>query len=345
MQRIGRANRRKSLITTICFYRDETEKALFNVFIQRAREGINDNSHYFFRPSIIVQQLCSYIKQTRLGEINPEQAYNLFTSPKGQPLISKPLYDEIIVYLVNERFFTFSDRWTLKPASLWQKLYEEHAIYSNISTSQTFDLIDDATGRKLGQIRRGTQEGDILLFAGQSRQVVRRLPGKVIVQTQKTKEKAVTLAYGSSYKALSADIAKAVAKELLPESKIDLLSIYPHPEKQNTYLVFHCLGEAGSFVLCELLENNYGVTITQCDWLNLVVEGILPEIIGFSLEQTTQVVSDNWRRLEPLFELGAYNRHLPLDARQTTVATAFNVDKCLAEINELFRNKNINQDS
>lgn len=339
LQRIGRANRRTSLIKTVCFYRNTTELALFKVFVQRARDGVNDEVDYFFRPSVIVQQLCSYIKQTHLGEINPEQAYSLFSSPTGKPLIDKLFYDEIIVYLVNKQIFNFSNNWILKPDKIWQKLYEEHKIYSNISYVKTFEIIDDQTGRKLGQTQRSGDEGDLILFAGKSRRIVKRVPGKIIVQIEETKGDFPNLVYGSSSKTFSRDIAKAVTKELnsIENNVENSLSIYPHPEIKNVYLILHSLGEARGFVLSELLETHYFLTVIECDWASLVVEGELPKKINFSLEQTVQVVSSNWRRLEPLFELGAYNQHLPLSVRQNTLIKAFDIDKALSDINKLFQ--------
>lgn len=329
LQRIGRSNRRKTEITTVCFYRDEIEEALFKVFIKRAKEGVVDYSPYFFRPSVIIQQLCSYIKQTRLGEFNANQAYSLFATPKGEPLIDKALYDEIIVHLIDKNYFLVSETGNLRPSKVWHDLYEERAIYSNISNNQLVDLIDDATGRKLGQVQKGLKEGDTILFSGQKRKVVRKVFGKIVVQTQESIEKTSVFYHHSPYQALSCDIAKAVANELqLVTDKINnFLQIYPSPNQENQYLIVHALGEAYSLILKDLLETDYNLIVEDCDWLSLTLIGTFPSTFNIQASQVKNFIYKRWKQLESLFEFGSYQTQLPTKVRQSSIVSAFNIDK------------------
>ncbi|MEJ7713429.1 MAG: DEAD/DEAH box helicase [Pyrinomonadaceae bacterium] len=105
LQRIGRGNRRTSRTAVVCLYRTAREEALYRIFIRAAVAGEIEAEDYVFRPSVIIQQLCSYIKQTRFGEFDPESAYELFAAPDGTPLLGKSQYESIIEYLIRENFF------------------------------------------------------------------------------------------------------------------------------------------------------------------------------------------------------------------------------------------------
>ena len=134
LQRIGRGNRRTARTSVICCYRTETDWALFRVFLRATQSGdeVTTPQPYFFRASIIVQQLFSYLKQTRLGKIEPDSAFELFSSLSGEPLIAKALYDQIVEHLSLKQCFLAAHNRTLRPGPAWNELYEQRAIYTNL---------------------------------------------------------------------------------------------------------------------------------------------------------------------------------------------------------------------
>ncbi len=183
LQRIGRGNRRTARTAVACFYRDEVERALFQVFLRTSTAGEIERDPYVFRPSVIVQQLFSYIKQTRLGEILPDTAYALFASTSGEPLISKSRYDRIVEHLTAKGYFVMRG-CTLRPGPQWQELYEKRAIYTNLPDSQQIvEVVDEMTGRKLGQVGRGIRPGMTFHFNGRSLSATHLNKRKLLVRS------------------------------------------------------------------------------------------------------------------------------------------------------------------
>jgi ATP-dependent Lhr-like helicase len=344
LQRTGRGNRRTRRTSVICFYRTDIELALFRVFIRAARSGELESSDYFFRPSVVVQQLCSYIKQTRLGEIEPESAYELFAAPDGQPLLARSHYDQIIEHLMLKQYFVPAQGSALKPGPKWQELYEQRAIYTNLSgqTRGLIEVVDDATGRRLGIIEQRAAPGATFLFGGQAQRAARLIRRKVMVQpTEETATGAPH--FRTPWRPLTHKLAQAVAAELgVPQTgAADEIAMIVERDEENaddsteapaapTAWVFHCAGDAYGLVLGDLLEAIYKVKVRDASSLYLMLEGSLPaEPLRFGAEQVRARLRRRWLQLESWFDLGYFQSQLPLEVRRASVVEAFNVAEFL----------------
>ncbi|MGH9801727.1 MAG: hypothetical protein ACRD82_15305, partial [Blastocatellia bacterium] len=213
----GRGNRRTARTAVVCCARHQLERALFRVFNRLAQSGGDVVAQpYFFRPSVVVQQLCSYVKQTRLGEIDPETAYQLFATPADTPLISKTIYDLIIEHLLAKQFFNASERNVLKPGPAWQELFEQRAIYTNLMDvgRRTIEVIEEETGRRIGEIERGIASGEAMLFGGHARQATRMIGRKLMVRAADAEATAQVPRLRAAWRPMSAALAQAVAAEL-----------------------------------------------------------------------------------------------------------------------------------
>jgi ATP-dependent Lhr-like helicase len=347
LQRIGRGNRRTSRAAVICFYRTPIERAMFQVFIRAAQSGETGSSHYFFRPSIVVQQLCSYIKQTRLGEIEPDSAYELFASPQGVPLIAKSLYDQIIEHLIVKGYFILARGHSVKPGPKWQELHDQLAIYTNLTgvNRTAFDVVDEMTGRKLGEIDWGAIREPTFLFGGQARRATRLKGRKLIAQPLEEGLEANAPKFRTPWRPLPHERAKAIAKELgMPQasspSEMAIItgrgdshtegeSASP-PVQSEMAWVFHYAGDAYGLILGDLLESLYRLKLKDCNGLYLTVEGRLSaEPLSFNAEQVRARLRRRWNQFESWFDLGSFQSHLPLVARRASVMEAFNVEEFL----------------
>jgi ATP-dependent helicase Lhr and Lhr-like helicase len=338
LQRLGRGNRRAARAAVVCFYRDAIEEAMFQVFIRAARSGELETDHYFFRPSIVVQQLCSYIKQTRNGEILPDAAYELFATPAGGRLIAKTVYQEIIAHLIDKDYFAVLPNGALKPGARWQALYEHREIYTNLIDLQrhAIEVIDEMTGRKLGSIEWGARRGATFLFGGQARRATRTQGRKLVVRT--AEEIAGAPAFRSAWRPLSRELAKAVAVELgLPrtDSAAEIAVVRESLEitdaeglpRPLTVWVFHCAGDAYGFALGDLLENIYGVKISRQNSFCFLLEGKLPAAtLQLNAAQVRAQVLHRWKQSEKWFDLGCFHKELPATVRQESVLEAFDID-------------------
>jgi ATP-dependent Lhr-like helicase len=342
LQRTGRSNRRASRAAVVCFYRGAIEQAMFQVFIRAATSGELESSHYFFRPSIIVQQLCSYIKQTRNGEIMIDAAYELFTSPVGAPLIAKKLYAEIVEHLIEKDYFAALPNGILRPGARWQTLYEHRGIYSNLIDTQrnSMDVVDEMTGRKIGNIEWGSIRGKIFLFGGQARCAKQTQGRKLIVQPAE-EEAASAPGFRSAWRPMSRNLAKAISVQLgLPQaasaSEIavvrennDVEHVDGSPPLSRAW-VFHCAGDAYGAALGDLLENLYGVKVSEQNSFCFLMEGDLPETpIQLDAAQVRAQVLRRWKQSEIWFDMGCFHKELPATVRRESALEAFDIENFL----------------
>lgn len=347
LQRIGRGNRRTARAAVVCFYRTAMERAMFQAFIRAAESGEIESSHYFFRPSVVVQQLCSYVKQTRVREIDPDSAYELFMSPEGAPLIAKSLYNQIIEHLIAKGYFVPARGNSLRPGPKWQELHDQRAIYTNLTDANrgSLDIVDEMTGRKLGEIDWGAVRQPAFLFSGQARRATRLKGRKLIVRPVEEETKADAPRFRTPWRPLSHKLAKAIATELsvpqsLSASEIAMIvdkdvdqaerESVVSPEQPEIAWIFHCAGDAYGLVLGDLLEFLHKVRLKDYSGLYLMVEGRVPaEPLSFTTEQVRARVGRRWNQFESWFDLGRFQSHLPLTARRASVIEAFNVEEFL----------------
>ncbi len=344
LQRIGRGNRRTLRTTVVCCYRNAIERAMFQVFIRAAQAGEVEPSVACFRPSVIVQQLCSYIKQTRFGEIDPDAAYELFVTPQGEPLIEKRLYDQVVEHLLLKQYFVPARGSALKPGPAWQELYEERAIYTNLPDPWrgTIDVIDEMTGRKLGEVERAVAPGATFIFHGQARRVIRRIGRKMFVREADEESGAGAPQLRTPWRPLSYALAQAVAVELgLPRagSSSEIAMVKESEENADpsedqgatasppSAWIFHSAGDAWGVVLGDLLEDLYRVRVEDYSDLYLMVTGALPaEPLRFTAEQVRSRLRRRWQQFESWFDLGRFQSQLPLDVRRAAVTEMFDVE-------------------
>ena len=343
LQRIGRGNRRTSRTSVVCCYRTQTDLALFQIFLRATESGgeIATPQPYFFRASIVVQQLFSYLKQTRLGEIEPDSAFELFASVTGEPLLPKKLYDEIIEHLSLKQFFISSHNKTLRPGPAWNELYEQRAIYTNLLDTKigTIDVIDEETGRKLGEMERRAVPGAAFIFGGQARQTSRMIGRKLVVKTTGNSAPVNAPRLRSPWRPMPPALARAVAMELgaprtTNPNEIAMMTT-ENSEEQNeettekeisTTWIFHCAGDAYGMILGDLLEKLHKVRVEDYNDLYLAVQGeISATALTFTPDQVRACLRRRWQKMESWYELGRFQSFLPFEARRTNVIEAFDV--------------------
>lgn len=350
LQRIGRGNRRTLRTSVICCARHQLERAMFSVFIRLTQTG-NDlaTQPYFFRPSVVVQQLCSYVKQTRLGEIVPESIFELFATPQGAPMISQSVYNQIIEHLTEKQLFTAEGR-ALKPGPAWQELYEQRAIYTNLKDvrRRTIDVIEEETGRKIGEVDGGLPMGEAMLFVGRPRQATRMIKRKLMVRAYDMETVAKVPRLRSYWHPMLSALARAVAAELGVPNAADPSDIAmivdaddqaeaedeSHGMQSPSTTIFHCGGEAWGLILGDLLEMLYRVRVEDAGELYVTVKGIVPAgLLEFNTGQVRACLRSRWKQMETWFDLGRFQYLLPLEVRRAGFIEAFSVEDFTSTFN------------
>ncbi len=336
LQRIGRGNRRTKRTAVACFYRNEREHALFRVFLRLARAGgsLQSVANAPFRPSVVAQQLFSYVKQTRTGEIEPNAAYELFHTPQGQPLLSQVDYQAIIDKLLQDKYFMPAYGTLLQPGPEWEKLYERREIYSNLGGPEPLEIVDDLTGRRLGFANQPFAPGATFLLGGKPQRATRQTGRKLFVTS--TRETA-TQKTGSNTvpRPLAPELVRALAQEMglpIAAKTLYLLKLAEEEESAETTLL-HCAGLNYGQVLGDWLEKMGCGIVEHCDELSLTISlnGPLPPF-EFAAADLAVCVNKRWRKLESGYAPGRWHKLLPNEARSHYVLAAFGV----ARFKEMF---------
>ncbi|MGI8468229.1 MAG: helicase-related protein [Pyrinomonadaceae bacterium] len=341
LQRVGRGNRRTKRTNVACFYRTPTEEAVFRVFIRAAKNSdaetaalLASDNGLKFRPSVIVQQLCSYLKQTTHRELNPDHAYGLFSTTEGEPLIEKNQYDKIVEYLIEKDFFrpAMHGGNSLRAGEMWEKLDDERTLYSNMSgKSESAVVIDGMTGRRVGYLDSKMPAGSAFLMGGHARRVT-AINGRKILTRAETKTENVCKPYQKwNWRVKSAALTKALANELgFPAADetgaMPIVTIQTEKDAEERTLLFHNAGEVYGKALGELLETERKLVIVEHNEFFVEISGAFSETdLKFSDEETGRLLNRRWKSFESAFNLGRFQIDLPTDIRRASVIAAFNL--------------------
>ncbi|HSH05900.1 MAG TPA: DEAD/DEAH box helicase [Anaerolineae bacterium] len=185
-QRIGRGNRRNQQISVLCIPKNPSDWAQFDALIalstgKLSLSSLTPNSpqppkqnhvytidNYHFRPSVIIQQIFSRLKQSPTGAIRLADIPHLLPIPYDQDELRA-----IIAELVNTNYLQPRRMGEWVPAPKLQELFDEHTIYSNIGADAlSIAAIDAFTGKTLAYTQYAHPPGTTLLFGGQLMRVV-----------------------------------------------------------------------------------------------------------------------------------------------------------------------------
>ena len=187
-QRVGRSNRRGGPIQVTGLYSSGFDRTRFEHMIECAEEGRLFPEPVVFRPSIIAQQAVSLIFQNPDGWVTaaalharlPGEVRQLWTVADCEEILQTML-DDGYLYADSGGHYVADE-----PA---EKAFEYGQIHAHIDAEQEVEVVDEATGRKIGTARWNPEEkarresaGEGLLLGGQHRQVTRVRDRRVYVE-------------------------------------------------------------------------------------------------------------------------------------------------------------------
>lgn len=343
LQRIGRGNRRTDRTEVVCFSSSDFEEAVFLVYVRAAVEGrvsvgtdAGSAPEYWFRPSIVVQQLFSYVKQTPKCEVPVEVGYELFVETDGRPLLPRPEYEDIVDGLVQRDFFQIGPGKTLRPAEAWHRLHEERRLHSNIEgkLDNPIEVRDGMTGRKLGDISYRVKVGDTFTLAGK-RVVATETSGRRVTVKPAPPGGGGTVFSGSRGTRLSPAVVAAVVVELgLPACDSNALNALHLAEpdedggETEKTILYHHSGEADGLVLGALLAEATGLELVAVTDFECIFAGTLPETeLRITPAQVERTVTRLQARLNRRYEFGSFHSFLPNTIRTRALFNGFGVER------------------
>ncbi len=250
LQRIGRGGRRTGITRVLCLPRSALEHARFTALLALAQSAPTlphspPPSSPPFRPSVLVQQAFSLLKQSPTGGVRLADLRRIAPAEVDDRALR-----QILDHLVMLDFLRRGGLGEWRPAQRLHDLADRHEIYSNIGADPLAALVVDAwSGRAIAQTERLRSKGETFLMGGKVLEVVWRDRYRLGVAEAPGKRADETLRFVVSPFAVPLDVSQAVAARLgLAPGQMALV----HDEEGA--LLFHFWGDLYGALLAALLQ-------------------------------------------------------------------------------------------
>jgi len=334
VQRVGRATRRAAAARTVLFYRSELERLTFEALLQGAAEGQFESGNPAFRPSVVIQQLFSLIKQSPTAVVRVAELAHLFDrvlSTSDIEMILGRLQD--LNYLEPKRTSEWGASLRLnKLYDAQRALYVPQSIYSNIQTfsGPPIRVRDRHTQQVIASVDSAwlslpgyTLEGRTMRsewFDGES----------LWVSPIPDTEMQPRPIHRAARQLLSFEVAQQI-KRLNAEKA----TYTPLIQVEDGWIYEHGLGDLFGLMWLDLLRGYFPVAPTDTPGLTIHLDAQPDAWPTLNAEQVTRGLEQARSKWEALLPLGVYHRLLPGPLRTRAVNEQFNVSRFLAAVNGL----------
>jgi len=325
VQRIGRGSRRQQVIRAQCFYRAPLERLIFEVLSHDPDAGAYGMTGGAFRPAVAVQGIFSLLKQSPTGAVRLAQLKGIFDGMVSEPDLTAILGQlESLNYLKPGR----SGEW--RAGERLRKLIDQQtnphnplSLYSNIrgSDAPKIEIRDQHTHQTVARVDQQWLDRPLLTLEGRVVNVEWFDGEAMWISPAPEQTEAAKLRYRSSRQVLAYDLAQRLPSGLgLAPGEAPLV---PCPEG---WLWFHWLGDLYGTALYDLMRGNDPVRSTPHTGLCLLFAAE-PDAFSpvWADEAVTRYLSNNYRRLETLMDVGPYHHLLPTSLRRKTVIEQFDL--------------------
>lgn len=263
LQRVGRGGRRAETTPVLCLARSPREYLRFQALLNMAYAHMTgapvppDRTssapgkafelpprRYGFRPSVLVQQVFSLLKQSPTGGVRFADVRRVAPDE-----VSDPTLVEVLEFLTASGHLRSGRPGEWRPGELLSELADAHEIYSNIGGEALGATIVDAySGRRIARSTRPRLEGETLLMGGRPVEVAWRDRYTFGVNRGERPSEEV-LRFRTAPQAVPLDLAQGMAATLgLAPTRLYLLA-----DGARAWL-FHFWGDVYGRLLAALLE-------------------------------------------------------------------------------------------
>ena len=314
LQRIGRGGRRTGLTRVLCLSRSRLEEARFAALLAPSPPR-SPSPTPPFRPSVLVQQAFSLLKQSPSGGLRLADLRRVAPAE-----VENAALRQILEHLVTLDFLRRGGLGEWRPAQRLHELADRHEIYSNIGADPLAALVVDAfSGRVIAQTERLRDKGETFLMGGKVLEVVWRDRYRLGVAEAPGRLAEETLRFVVSPFAVPLELSQAVAAHLgCPPGQLPLV----HDEQGA--LLFHFWGDLYGALLAALLQADLdedGPVIGRPNEHCLRLPAGLPGLPPWNEALLRQEARRLMPQLQPSLELGRFHSLLPPDlAYQASLA-------------------------
>ena len=331
-QRIGRGGRRTAEMSVLCLPRSPREWAQFEAMLSIAQgtytvtippsaadppQELEETAVYGFRPSVLVQQIFSLIRQSPTGQVRLADVRRL-----APPTLPTEAVRSIIAQLVWDGYLQQGrlGDWGAGPAL--QELLDLHEIHSNIGMDVRLATAVDAYSHKvLGQTERSYPKGAILLFGGQPMRVVWQDKYRFGLTPAPHMPVQEVARYGGGEQAIPFVVAQAVARGLgIGPAEMPLI-----PQEHGGWL-WHGWGTVWGQLLADLLQAQ-GIAASMADEYTLYLPVAIPSLPPWDAPLAQRVARRAAVGLGNLLGMGRFHGLLPVDVATTAVVALLNLPR------------------
>jgi ATP-dependent Lhr-like helicase len=307
LQRVGRGNRRSNRCHLLACFQDPGELARLRHLVELAQGGDLCPQPYVFRPSVLVQQAGSLLLQSRNRWLTAEVLESrLPTDIAGA--YGRERLAELLAELARKQWLAPGRHGRYIAGERLLEAWERGDMHGNIGAElRTVEVIEESTGRSLGQVLREPERAPALAIGGRTRQVLRESGDQVWVE-EGGGEAADTRFAPRGRQTISAALARSLATSLGVEA-----GQVPVVELADGIAVLHFQGSLAGEVLARHLRSRHGWQVKRGAALALILDQLPeidrpPVISGEGLEAEIAAIA---RRLARLADAGPYHRDLP----------------------------------
>ncbi len=333
LQRIGRGGRRSEQVKVLCLPKSPNEWARFEALLGLGRgewevargkwqgasgeRGIEDVVKYGFRPSVLVQQIFSMMKQSPTGSVRLDDVRRI--APQS---VTRDDIQQIVSELTFDGYLQAGRPGEWKPDVKLQELLDRHDIYSNIGTELLAGTAVDAySGAVLGQTNRVYKKGTVLLFRGRMMKVLWQENFRFGLAPTREQDADEVLRIRKSFAPVPFVVTQAVARSmgLAPGNMV----VLPMEEGMRLY---HFWGTVWGEMLTAVLRA-HGLVAEHLNEFCLAVKPSIIQLpewdegIGGEVERKTAV------SLSGRMEMGRYARLLPATVAVAATARLLNLER------------------
>ncbi len=339
-QRLGRGGRRTKQTQVLCMPKSPGEWARFEALLTLADEGdrrleIGDSASlisnlqsqvYGFRPSVLVQQIFSLMRQSPTGTVRLADLRRI-----APPEVTSDAIRKIVAQLALTGYLKSGRPGEWKPDEKLQDLLDEHQIYTNIGADVLgITAVNAHTGQTIATTDRSYPPGTVVLFGGQPMKVtwVDRYRFGLAPASAGTAVDDI-LRFRKSYAAIPFLITQTVARSVdIPANSMVLL-----PQEKGQVL-FHFWGTLWGELLTAVLVAQ-GVSAEPVNEYCLYLRQPISALPPVDEKAITKAARDIIITLANRLEMGRFHRLLPAAVATDATLKQLNLERFHALYNQV----------
>ena len=326
LQRIGRGSRRSANTQALCMPKSSGEWARFEAFLTLAEsenrqspifnlQSLSTAVAYTFRPSVLIQQIFSFLRQSPTGTIRLADLRRIAPPELGSEAIRK-----IVSQLSLTGYLRPGRMGEWRPDEKLDILLDQHEIYSNIGADvMGITAVDAHSGRTLAYTDRNYPPGTVVLFGGQSMEVKWVEKYRFGLVSAPGKEVNAPLLFRKSYAAIPFIVTRTVAYAL--DLAANEMAVLPQTPGQ---LLFHFWGTVWGELLAAVLIAQ-GIIAEPVNEYCLYMQPALTQLPEWDEKLVRKAARDTAVSLANRLQMGRFHRLLPADVALDAVIGQLNL--------------------